>query len=41
MLSKGFAILLELDLLLNSLFVLSSDVYFSGVLVAECDEFIL
>lgn len=41
MLSKRLAVLLELDLLLDSLLVLAGDVYFSGVFVAEGNEFFL
>jgi hypothetical protein len=40
-LSKGFAVLLELDFLLYSLLILASNVDFSRVFVSECDEFFL
>ena len=41
MLAEGFAVFLELELLLHGFLVLSGDVYFSAFLVAKSDEFIL
>ncbi len=41
MLSERLAVLLELDLLLDSLLVLACDVYFSRIFIAECYEFFL